>query len=398
MKNIFVPTLLIAVSACALFPKKERGELSHEMKALEAELFSEVEKPALGAKGVPQPNISDEFRVEARGGDQFQMQIKNADSWQPLLEMPNEDVPTTRPLAWGPERQSLFLSDGRGRQSAALVRFDMPSRQPRILAENPRADLQEVFFRFSPTRPAAAAFEYDKKTWIFLDRRVETLFKKIQEFSPREISIVERDESDREWLVKFESENEGPAYCVFDTERQKCLRQVQTPLSDAQKSIRTDTTVIRGSDGLRLMTFVTQKMEPASPRPLLILIDHASGQRFSKNFNPLHRFFAELGFAVVSVNYRGSRGLGKSIAQEGKIQGANELSLDFKDVLNWIEREKIANTKKVALLAWGDGSVTGEKIYPRLKSILSCGSRIEKDKKKRSETLLEVSLLLNRCP
>lgn len=399
MKKMSVLGFCTLVSGCSLIQKMESREATALQSQLEDEIFQETAPPTFEFATNPEAaKFQDEFKTENLGGDRHRMLFQQGDAWIPLLELPVEDLPTTQPLAWSKDRQSLFLKDARGRHTAALVRLEMKTLQPSVLTENSRADLREVFFRMNPERPAAVSYEYDKKSWVFLDRRVESQFKKIQELFNREISVVGQNAKDSEWLIRLESENEAPAYCVFDTERQKCLRESATPISEAQKSIRTESTVLRGSDGLRLLTFVTQKLEPASPRPLLIVIDHGAGQRFQKNFNAFHRYFAEVGFAVVSVNYRGSRGLGKTISQEGKIQSPTELALDFKDVLDWVAREKIADNKKVALLAWGDGSVTGEKIYPRLKKLLTCGSRIEKDKKKRSETLLEVSLLLNRCP
>src|SRR6185312_14463471 len=69
----------------------------------------------------------------------------------------------------------------------------------------------------------------------------------------------------------------------------------------------------------------------------------------SYGFNPEHQWLANRGYAVLSVNYRGSTGFGKKFLNAGDREWAAKMHDDLLDGVDWAVREKIAIADKVAI-------------------------------------------------
>lgn len=400
MSKILVLIVLLLTSGCALFHRRETLSLNPEKQRLELELFAGAPTPEFPYTELshPESSLEDVLKVEVNSASTKLWLSDEQDKYSiPALEILREDQPFTRPVAIDLEGKSLFLVDSRGRESAALVRLDLATQRPQLLAADPLADVQDILYQPEQKRIEAVSFEYDKKHWVFLDRRIESHFKKLQSLDAGEMSILKRSADLNYWLVEFRGENRPAASCVYDTEKQQCTAYRQAEFSGPQHQIQTSAELIRARDGLRLMFFTTSQMLTTEARPVLFWIDHGPGQRFQKNYPPFHRYFAEAGYLVVSVNYRGSAGLGKKIYGTGKAEDPALVAQDFADTLQWLVQQKKADPLKVALVGWADGAEIAQKISSALAPQLRCGQLIEREHKKRSEVLVKTPLLYHQC-
>ncbi len=71
--------------------------------------------------------------------------------------------------------------------------------------------------------------------------------------------------------------------------------------------------------------------------------------RDSYGFNAEHQWLANRGYAVLSVNYRGSTGFGKNFINAGDHEWAGNMHNDLLDAVDWAVQEKIAIPDKVAI-------------------------------------------------
>jgi dipeptidyl aminopeptidase/acylaminoacyl peptidase len=72
-------------------------------------------------------------------------------------------------------------------------------------------------------------------------------------------------------------------------------------------------------------------------------------------FNGMHQFLANRGYAVLSVNYRGSTGFGKHFLNAGNREWAGKMHDDLLDAVDWAIKEKIARPDKVAIMGGSYG-------------------------------------------
>src|SRR3989339_149187 len=66
--------------------------------------------------------------------------------WQPWFLIPEADEKTTGFLTFDQGGQAVYMSDSRGRNTAALVKLDLLTGQTELVAQNPRADITGGFF------------------------------------------------------------------------------------------------------------------------------------------------------------------------------------------------------------------------------------------------------------
>ena len=60
-------------------------------------------------------------------------------------------------------------------------------------------------------------------------------------------------------------------------------------------------------------------------------------------FNPEHQWLANRGYAVLSVNYRGSTGFGKNFVNAANNEWAGKMHDDLIDAVDWAVDQKIAD-------------------------------------------------------
>jgi dipeptidyl aminopeptidase/acylaminoacyl peptidase len=118
--------------------------------------------------------------------------------------------------------------------------------------------------------------------------------------------------------------------------------------------------VIPARDGLKLVSYLTlppEVDEDRPPRPLPMVLDVHGGPwaRDEWGFNAVHQWLANRGYAVLSVNFRGSTGFGKEFTNAGNREWAGKMHDDLLDAVDWAVEQKIADRGRVAILGGSYG-------------------------------------------
>ena len=72
-------------------------------------------------------------------------------------------------------------------------------------------------------------------------------------------------------------------------------------------------------------------------------------------YNSEHQWLSNRGYAVLSVNYRGSTGFGKAFVEAAVHEWAGKMHDDLLDAVDWAVREGITDQDKVAIMGWSYG-------------------------------------------
>ena len=121
---------------------------------------------------------------------------------------------------------------------------------------------------------------------------------------------------------------------------------------------------IESSDGLTLVSYLTLPPgsdpdgdgRPDEAVPTLLWVHGGPWARDSYGYNTIHQWMANRGYAVLSVNYRGSTGFGKDFTNAAVKEFAGKMHDDLIDAVDWAVDEGIAIEDKVAI---GGGSYGG---------------------------------------
>jgi len=284
--------------------------------------------------------------------------------WESFTRIPLEDTMTTDAEGFDKTGDVLYMTDSRGRDTGALVALNLKTGDQKLLAENPKADASTVLVHPRNKNVQAVAFNRLRSEWDVIDPAIAPDFEYLKTLGDGEVAITSRTADDKKWTVAL-IPSDGPiASYLYDRDAKKAelIFTSRKALADL-KLAKMHPLVIKSRDGLDLVCYLTLPVDsdpdstgkPNHPLPLVLDIHGGPWARDSYGFNPYHQWLANRGYAVISVNYRGSTGFGKEFVNAGNKEWAGKMHDDLLDVVNWAVENKIAQKDKVAIMGGSYG-------------------------------------------
>ena len=121
--------------------------------------------------------------------------------------------------------------------------------------------------------------------------------------------------------------------------------------------------VIKSRDGLNLVSYLSLPPGsdpdndgiPNQPLPMVLDVHGGPWARDGWGLNGYHQWLANRGYAVLSVNYRGSTGFGKEFINAANGEWSGKMHDDLLDAVKWAVDNKIAEKDKVAIMGGSYG-------------------------------------------
>ncbi len=303
------------------------------------------------------------IKMTPDGGSEIH-RMTGENSWTLFTKIGQEDVMTTDPIGLDESGKNLFMIDSRDRNTAALISYGLESGQTRIIAKDNQADIAGVFGH--PTRKIIQAVQsnYMRRRWQVLDPSIEDDFKYLKTVTDGEFNVTSRTKDDRKWTIAYVVDQGPVRYYLYDRDLKKAkfLFTNRTALEKA-KLAKMYPTVIKSRDGLNLVSFLTLPVgtdndgngRPDKAMPMVLFVHGGPWARDSWGYNPYHQWLANRGYAVLSVNYRGSTGFGKDFINASKLEWAGKMHDDLIDAVAWAIKEGIADKDRVGIMGGSYG-------------------------------------------
>lgn len=159
----------------------------------------------------------------------------------------------------------------------------------------------------------------------------------------------DRDES--RFIVITYSSARPPAYHLLDAKAFKItLISESRPWINPEQMAKARPIEFTARDGRRITGYLTLPPGRGEKNHALVLHPHGGPwARDEYGFNPELQYFANRGFAVLQVNYRGSAGLGRDLLMAGRKQFGQSMQNDLIDALQWAIAEGYADPKRVGV-------------------------------------------------
>jgi dipeptidyl aminopeptidase/acylaminoacyl peptidase len=115
--------------------------------------------------------------------------------------------------------------------------------------------------------------------------------------------------------------------------------------------------VITARDGLKLVCYLSLPPntdadgdgKPSTPLPMVLDVHGGPWARESWGFSGETQWLCNRGYAVLSVNFRGSTGFGKEFVNAGNKEWAGKMHEDLLDAVDWAVAGGVAQKDKVAI-------------------------------------------------
>jgi dipeptidyl aminopeptidase/acylaminoacyl peptidase len=285
-------------------------------------------------------------------------------TWTPFDTIPFEDADTTAVVAFAPSGKAVYMSDSRSRDTAALVSVDLATKKRTVIAEDARADSGNVIIHPTKHTLQAVVFNYLKESWKVLDASIQKDLDNLAKLDGGEVHIVSRTLDDKTWVVATTSEQHPSHYYLWDRAKQKgSFLFAARPELEKQSLVKMTPVEIKARDGLLLVSYLSLPAKadpdgdgkPNSAVPMVLFVHGGPWARDTWGYHPIHQMLANRGYAVLSVNYRGSTGFGKKFLNAGNLQWGKAMHNDLLDAVAWAAQQGVTARDSVCIMGGSYG-------------------------------------------
>ncbi len=289
---------------------------------------------------------------------------KGVTQWEEFVRIGPEDAMTTSPTGFDKSGKTLYFLDSRNRDTAALFAIDLATGESKLLAEDARADVDEIIIHPTERTIQAVGVTYSRREWQILDEAIRADLDYLGKVEDGELIVTSRTLDDTQWTVAYILDDGPVKFYRYDRTGKKAhyLFSSRNDLED-YALVKMHTPIITTRDGLKMVSYLTLPPScdsdgngrPEKPLPMVLDVHGGPWARDDWGYNPTAQWLANRGYAVLNVNYRGSTGFGKGFANAADGEWAAKMHDDLIDAVNWAVEEGIAQRDKVAIMGGSYG-------------------------------------------
>lgn len=304
------------------------------------------------------------LRPNAAGGMDYFAITDGKIADKPFTSTGLEDSLTTSPAGYTSDGKTLYWLDSRGRNTAALYAQDVATGERTVVAESDKADIGGAMSNPISGKVEAYSVNYLKTEWTALDPQVKASLDWLDSKLDGEFGVSSRTDDDSKWIVWNDPVSAPSKTYIYDrkagtltdfyTTRPELAGAPLQPMQPLE---------IKSRDGLTLVSYLTLPPGsdsnadglPDTPVPMVLLVHGGPWARDGYGYNGYHQWLANRGYAVLSVNFRGSTGFGKSFIEAGNLQWGRKMQDDLEDAVAWAVGKGVTAKDKVAIMGGSYG-------------------------------------------
>ena len=307
------------------------------------------------------------FATRSRPDGGLDLLRRTGDGWEKYDEVPFEDGLSTGYAGLTDDGSTLYLRESRGRNTSALFAIDTATGERRLVHEDARADIGGGLADPATGEVQAVSVNYLREEWTVLDDAIRADLERIAAIGPGEASINTRTLDDRTWIVAYSAAESPVEYYRYD--RDGHGNGELTHLFSGRPALAGKPLVpmwpleLESRDGKTLVSYLTLPAhadadgdgKADSPVPLVLLVHGGPWARDAYGYSGWQQWLANRGYAVLSVNYRGSTGFGKDFTNAGDGEWAAGMHDDLIDAVQWAVESGTTTADKVAIMGGSYG-------------------------------------------
>ena len=303
-------------------------------------------------------------KSRADGGSDYFRIVDNKVEATAFEQVGLDDSLSTQPAGYTSDGKTLYWIDSRERKTAALIAQDVASGKRTVIGSDTRADIGG--FLADPRTGQALAYgvNYLRTEWKPLDTAVGRDIAFLEAQLKGDINVTSTTTDNGKWTVAVDPVTSPPSVWLFDRTTQ-ALTKLYTPRPalEGMPLAAMHPVEIRSRDGLTLPSYLTLPPGADSngdgkadrPVPMVLYVHGGPWARDGYGYNTAHQLLANRGYAVLSVNFRGSTGFGKDFVTASNLQWGRKMHDDLLDATDWAVAQGVTTPDKVAIMGGSYG-------------------------------------------
>ncbi|MEE2039523.1 S9 family peptidase [Nocardiopsis sp. CT-R113] len=341
----------------------------HELDVATGELTPLVESPGPGqglfqaggawfASGTTADGDLEVFRIDPETGTSSSALVFDGADY-PLGVLPTQATP---------DGTGLWIGSNRGSDRTRLARVDLATGEETEVDSHPVLDLdgarRAVVDGSSPLIHSRRTGELigvrylgERQVVHALDPGFAEVLANLEKLSEGDVGALSCDDSGRRWIVSFTHDRDPGATYLYDhaTGEHRLLFRPH-PHLDPESLAPMRPVTVTARDGLELPSYLTLPVgvEP-SGLPMVLMVHGGPWARDAWGFNPAVQLFANRGYAVLQVNFRGSTGYGKAHTRAAIGEFAGKMHDDLIDAVDWAVEQGYVDPDRVGIFGGSYG-------------------------------------------
>lgn len=302
-------------------------------------------------------------RSRADGGADVLRRGANG-AWEKFDDIPFEDVLTTSPGGLTLDGRTLYFTDSRGRNTAALFAIDVASGKRTLVLEDARADVGGTLADPATGKVQAVSVDYLRDEWKVVDPTIRADLQKLEAIGPGDVSVNTRTLDDKTWIVAYSAAEAPLVYYRYERGAGTLTKLFSArPKLEGKPLVPQWPVEIASRDNKTLVSYLTLPRsadadsdgKAEAPVPLVLLVHGGPWARDSYGYGSYNQWLANRGYAVLSVNFRGSTGFGKAFTNAGNGEWAGKMHDDLLDAVQWAVKQGVTTQDQVAIMGGSYG-------------------------------------------
>ncbi|MGZ5071966.1 MAG: prolyl oligopeptidase family serine peptidase [Usitatibacter sp.] len=298
------------------------------------------------------------------------------DPWRKLDEFGALSEGQWRPLAVTEDNRALYVTSWRGRDKAAIVRYDPDKKQfGDVVAAHPQVDLSDLVESRSGTL-LGVSYDADRAGTAWLDADLASVQAAVDKALPNSVNRLSWSDDYKRFVIVSYSDVSPGSFYHFDraTGKLQWLAD-RMPWIDPKKMSPMTPVRYKARDGLEIPAYLTIPRGSSGKNLPLVAVIHGgpwvTGDEWG--FDNEVQVLASRGYAVLQPNYRGTSRYGWKHFTASFKQWGLTMQDDITDGVQWAIDQGIADPKRVCIYGGSYGGYATMMGLAKTPDLYKCG-------------------------
>jgi dipeptidyl aminopeptidase/acylaminoacyl peptidase len=257
------------------------------------------------------------------------------------------------PVAFA-DAQRVYVTDNRNTDTRGLFVLDLATGKTEPVFRDPRVDINRIEIA-EPSGVAYAARYIPGGTayYLFADAQpyADALRAAIQRFGDASIDVTSFTRDGRRALVCIVTDRNAGAFYLYDADAHTFTYLLaRRRWLDPDRLAPVRAVDIAARDGQTLQGFLTRPVGAQNAGPFVVMVHGGPhGVVDDPFFDETAQLFAQHGYGVLKINYRGSAGYGRAFQSAGFGQWGGVIQRDIADAARWAIAAGVADPQRIAI-------------------------------------------------
>lgn len=259
-------------------------------------------------------------------------------------------------VGFSKDNRYAYVSADFETETRALYQFDTATEEFKRLYADPVADISGIIYGEDGDPIAVESMPGKIERHYLTDNKNTVLLQSLTEaFGGQQVNVTSTTEDGKLAVVMVQSDRNPGQYYLFDTESLEAKFIASPyPTIDPAHMASVKPITVEARDGLELHGYLTlpNGYDHATDGPLPTIVNvHGGphGPRDTWGFSSENQFFANRGYAVLQINFRGSGGYGKAFEEAGYGKWGREMQDDVTDATLWAIDQSYAAEDRICI-------------------------------------------------